>query len=156
LLDILTPWIVVLAGSFLILIVGMAVHPDPPKPDAREHPLRRRLFDLILRRPGIRLVNLWKELDSNRKTTKYHLMVLERADLIASVEGPKVVRYFPAKMSPAQRPRVALLLRGRILEMARMVQREPGISQVELGKALTMSRKVLREYADLLVEHHLV
>jgi len=145
-----------LSGGFLALVFSGSDESASKEAFAKNHPVRRRLLEIILRRPGVRLATLWKELDANRKTAKYHLMVLERAAIVAAFEAERVTRYFPARIGPEERPLVALLLRGRVLEMIHQVIRNPGISQIELRKALTMSRKVLRDYANLLVEKQLV
>lgn len=123
---------------------------------ATRHPLRRRLFEIIWRRPGVRLATLWQMLNANRGTAKYHLMILERAHAVTAVRAKRITRYFPSHMSPAERSLASLLLRGRVLDMVRAVVRRPGISQHELGTTLRMSRKVLREYANLLLQHGLV
>lgn len=143
----------VLAG----VILGFARARNPKRPIPTDaHPLRRRLIDLIRRKPGLRPSKLSDELDANRGTAKYHLIMLERAQLVHAVRAKRVTRYFPADLPPGERPLYALLLRGRVLEVASLIAKNPGISQRELTSTLGLSRKVFRRYADLLVERELL
>lgn len=116
------------------------------------HPVRKRMMDWIRRRPGIRLSGLWKELGANRGTAQYHLLVLERAGVIRTLREGRATRYFPVETPAADLPALALLLRGRVLEVARLLLESPGISQHDLTATLDISRRVFREYADLLKE----
>lgn len=141
-----------LGGAAFALAVGLSWQSGDRDEFATRHPVRRRLLALILRRPGVRLAALWKALDANRKTTKYHLMILEQANIVTSFHGRRATHYFAADVEPEARRLVSLLLRGRVLEVVREVRRRPGISQRELGAALSMRRKALRTYADLLTE----
>lgn len=127
----------------------------PSKP-VNEHPVRRRLVDLILRRPGVRLATLWKELEANRKTTKYHLLILEEANIVTSFKAQQTLRFFPSGTPIDNQRAVSVLLRGRVLEMAQEIAKSPGIVQKELGKALRLSRRVMRVYVDLMVAQGLL
>lgn len=51
---------------------------------------------------------------------------------------------------------MAVLLRGRVLEVAQAVRANPGIRQRDLTDKLPISRKVFRTYADLMVAAGLV
>ncbi|HEX9816799.1 MAG TPA: hypothetical protein VGB18_07455, partial [Candidatus Thermoplasmatota archaeon] len=62
--------------STMGLVVALSKRARKEKPPVDAHPLRKRLLNLIRRRPGIQMVALWKQLDTNRKTTKYHLLIL--------------------------------------------------------------------------------
>ena len=137
-------------------LAGLSRRGRRERPAPEEHPLRRRLLNLIRRRPGVRLSALWKQLDANRKTTAYHLMILARANTIDAVMLDKQVRFFPTGLPLEERHVRSVLLRGRVLEMSQEIARNPGILQKDLGDALKISRKVMRRYVDLLVEQGLL
>lgn len=113
-------------------------------------------MDWIRRRPGIRLSGLWKELGANRGTAHYHLLVLERAGAVQALREGRSTRYFPPETPESELAPLALLLRGRVLEVAHLVLSAPGISQGDLTSALDISRRVFREYADLMTEMDLM
>lgn len=138
------------------LVVALSRRARKEKPPVDAHPLRKRLLNLIRRKPGIQLTTLWRQLDANRKTTKYHLLILEKSNAIHAVAREKQTRFFPASVPLEERHMRSVLLRGRILEMSQEIARNPGIMQKDLGDALKISRKVMRHYADLLVEQGLL
>ena len=120
------------------------------------HPVRRSIVDLIRRRPGTRLHTIWRAFSTNRGTAQYNLLVLERLGAVQAVRDGQATRYFPAEVGATELPGLALLLRGRVMEVARAILQEPGISQRRLTRLLPISRKVFREYADRLAELELL
>lgn len=138
------------------LVLALSKRARKEKPPVDAHPLRKRLLNIIRRRPGVRLAALWKQLHANRKTTKYHLLILEQANTIHAVAREQQTRFFPAGVPLDERHKRSVLLRGRILEMSQEIALNPGVLQKDLGDALKISRKVMRHYADLLVEQGLL
>lgn len=139
------------APTLMFLVFALARRRNLSSEDvAMRHPVRRGIFDLIRRRPGARLNTIWRAFSTNRGTAQYHLVVLERVGVIQAVREGQATRYFPSGMEMGEIPGLALLLRGRVLEVARAVLREPGISQRRLTRLLPISRKVFREYANRL------
>src|ERR1041385_7241391 len=117
-----------------------------------ENPLRRSLFDRILRRPGLRLRELVRNPDEPRGTVHYHLDILERAGALKSRHEGGATRYYPATMDDRAARQIGLLLRGRVLEVVMEIARQPGIGQDQLVRTRRISRKVLRDYVPRLVE----
>lgn len=139
----------IVAGPALLVVLGM-VRRGKTRPDqAAAQPLRAKLVELICRRPGLRLCNLWKAMNTPRGTAQYHLFVLERSGIVESTHGAGASRYFPAGIPHTDA--LSLLLRGRVLDLAGLVRRRPGCNQGQLIGVLGLSRRVFREYADLLV-----
>jgi predicted transcriptional regulator len=143
-------------SSASVMLLGLARRTKGATEQAMRHPVRRSILDLIRRRPGSRLSTIWRAFTTNRGTAQYHLLVLERVGAVRAVRDGQATRYFPSDVGPGQLPGLALLLRGRVMEVARAVLEEPGISQRRLTKILPISRKVFREYADRLAEMGLV
>lgn len=108
------------------------------------------------RRPGLRFKALWRTLQANRGTARYHLHILEKTGVVRAVHDAGSTRFFPAGTDPARLSLMAVLLRGRVLEVAQAVRANPGIRQRDLTDKLPISRKVFRTYADLMVAAGLV
>lgn len=138
------------AGFAFVPVLGMVSRAKTVSGRALLQPLRAKLLNLLHHRPGLRLTQLWKAMGAPRGTILYHLFVLERVGAVESIHGAGVSRYFP-KDTPHINA-LSLLLRGRILDVADMVQRRPGSSQSELIERLGMNRKLFRSYANLLIE----
>lgn len=117
---------------------------------AARHPFRRRVMTIIQDRPGIRIGELWKMLGANRGTTRYHLKFMEHVGAIEVVHGEKSVRLFQSGADETALVRMAILLRGRILEVVDEVVRRPGSIQRQITETLCISRKVLCHYVKLL------
>lgn len=147
-------WIYILATTGLVALIGMVWRSKTSPKEAPKHPVRRILLKLVRNEPGIRLSQVCQSLGTNRGTAHYHLGVLVRIGALDCLKGQRSARYFPA--STEQMPVVAFLLRGRVFEVARFLQDQPGISQRDLTKNLRISRKVFREYANKLLEHEMV
>lgn len=135
---------------------GMARRRKTSPQEAPRHPLRRSLLDVIRRRPGINETELGRLAGINRGTTQYHLLVLARIGAVAVARTTDGRHYFPPDMDPQRIPPMALLMRGRVLEVARAIIGRPGITQTELTHTLPISRRVFREYADLLDQYSLI
>lgn len=144
------------AGLIAFVVDPGSVPADPPK-SVPEHPLRRRLLDLIRDRPGVRLSTLWRAIDVSRGTAQYHLEVLERTRKVeARRESKNLTRYFPPGIEPRELVLLSILRRGRVLEFLREIGEQPGVTQTDLGKRLLTTRRILRRYADLLVQEELL
>ena len=138
----------------VVLVVGMAHRTKTDENHVLGHPLRKRIVEALRLRPGRRLADLGALVQSATSTTLYHLFVLERIGVIRSTHRSDATRYFPAETPDADG--WALLLRGRIMDMAIYILHKPGASQKEILGVLTMNRKVFRDYADVLLEEQLV
>ncbi len=141
------------AGSIQLLL---AVAFGAPLPPVGPHPLREKLLALIRRIPGVRFSTVWRELQANRGTATYHVQMLERANEIRAVRDRGLTRLYAVQTAPRDQAAFAILWRGRVLEVVRVIIENPSIGQTELTKRLRISRKVLREYVDLLVEQGLL
>ena len=152
---VLVEFLLAVAAGLTIFVFAMAHHAKTSGDRALDHPLRRAMHDIINGKQGIRLHNLWDELDAPRGTLQYHLTVLTHAGKVQAIETPESIRYFTT-LSDQDIQDICLLRRGRILDVAVQVKNKPGATQIELLKLLPMSRKVFRDYANLLGKRLLV
>lgn len=136
-------------------LLGLALGARRKKPDSPS--LAHKILKLIQGHPGQRLHSITHGLGANRGTTKYYLQILERDHnvIVIRPEGSPA-RYFPASTKPGDIPLLAVLARGRVLEVARAILAHPGTFQHEVIRDIKMSRRVFRLYANLLMGPNLV
>lgn len=140
--------VVIVISSVFIASLSRSSRRNPSPPDKT---LRDRLLELISLKPGVRMSTLWKTLDADRGTAKYHLVVLERSREVEVVRAKGLTRYFPAGTQPTERVALTLLRHGRVAEVAKIVADRPGVAQHDITNVLPISRKVFRRYANLLI-----
>ncbi|MEK6985152.1 MAG: winged helix-turn-helix transcriptional regulator [Candidatus Thermoplasmatota archaeon] len=129
---------------------------DLQRPGLAEQPMRARLLSLITENPGIHASRLARESGGPWGTVQYHLSLLGKGDLVQSVDTGRERRFFPASTEPRWARLLALLNQGRRPELARYIQANPGLRQVDICDALGVSRKTFRASIGPLVEEGLV
>lgn len=82
-------------------------------------------------------------------------MMLQQTGAVQTVRN-RETRYFPGEYATEDAKDIALLRRGRVLEVAVEILRGPGTVQRELTERLKISRRVFRLYANLLMQRNLV
>lgn len=149
-------WLEILAGFVLALALafGMVRRAKTRGDQALKHPVRRRLVDRLLRRPGVRLHDLWKALGIQREKAQYHLFVLERAGAVESTPADGATRFFPA--GTQEMDAWAVLMRDGAFELAAFVARHPGARQWEIRERVGFTRKVFRDHANRLAREGLI
>lgn len=140
------------------------------------HPIRRRIMDTLARSPGLGPKRMTKQLGINRGTASHHLGLLERIGLIERHREGKYVYYFPVPQPPSStatpvfssspgssdalpapfEEHILALRRARAKEVADLVHQQPGIQQKQISDHLGLSRKVLRDVLDRLVDQDLI
>lgn len=148
------------AGAFLGLTavyVGLIAFRSKTSLDrALEHPLRRRLFERVVARPGANLADLRSSVGGSRGSLRHHLDILERIGVVRACRTPRSSRFFPADIPVDQDQALALLRRGRVLEVALAIRANPTLAQHQITKGLSMSRDVFRAYANLMIANGLI
>lgn len=141
--------------SGLLVGIGLGFRSRPT--DAKtEHPVRRRILELIRRRLGINEACLEKEIGLKRAAVRYHLKFLVQHDLLLRRPVGRETHYFPPGVDPRKMDQFATANHGRAQNVLREIVKDPGIPQWELAERVKMTRKILRQYLDLLAEQDLV
>lgn len=125
-------------------------------PGFLEQPTRRRLLDLIEKRPGIHASELCRESGEPWGTVQYHLSLLHKGEMVTAVEAGRERRFFPSQVDPAHARLLSVLHQGRRLEIAQFIRQTPGARQVDICDALDVSRKTFRNAIEPLVEQGFV
>ncbi|MGB0653674.1 MAG: winged helix-turn-helix transcriptional regulator [Thermoplasmatota archaeon] len=124
--------------------------------DLLSQPVRRRLVDLISDQPGIHASELCRQADESWGAVQYHLSLLDKADLIKSVSSGRERRFFRGGVEDGLARRLALVRQGRRQEIAEFIGANPGCRQVDVCKALGVSRKTFRAAINSLSDEGLV
>lgn len=121
-----------------------------------EQPVRKKLLGLIRKSPGIHASELARGMDESWGTVQYHLNLLRKADMVQSVEAGRERRFFPDGVESSKIRMMTVLTQGRRSEIAEFIHANPGARQVDICKALDVSRKTFRSSIKPMVEEGLV
>lgn len=143
------------------ILPGEEADPTTKKSGARrrpvkDHPTRKQILDLLSDRPGRSISELCRAIGAGWGTVQHHLYLLGKTGMIRSVMQGRNHRFFNGKDAVKQLSDVALLMRGRVRQLANAVVEEPGVGQRKLTDSIAMSRKVFRQYVNLLLQQGLV
>ncbi len=119
-------------------------------------PVRRRILDMIHRRPGIHASALCRESGEAWGTVQYHLALLDKGELVTSVSSGRERRFFAGGIDPEKARILGVLNQGRRQEIARFIRDHPGSRQVDVCNAVSVSRKTFRASIAPLVSEGLV
>lgn len=144
--------------------MSLGIPPQPPdvppqvvhRRKVKEHPTRNLILNLLSERAGATITDLCRAVGAGWGTVQHHLYLLRRAGLVKSVMQGRTHVFFGENATLTTLQQQAVLLRGRVRELVTIVLRQPGIGQLELTQRISMSRKVLRAYVELLTTHGLL
>lgn len=121
-----------------------------------DHRVRRRLYQLIHRKPGMHASEICRESGEPWGTVHYHLALLRNSKLVTSLEAGRERHFFPPDVDPQRARLLSLLNQGRRQEIAGFIRDNPGIRQVDICDAMAVSRKTFRSSIRPLVEEGLI
>ncbi len=124
--------------------------------DLLKQPVRKRLMGLIRRNPGIHASEICRETGEAWGTVQYHLSLLQSNDMVMSMEAGRTRRFFPPDASTERLELVSMLEQGRRGEIARFILANPGMRQIDVCKAIEVSRKTFRSSLHGLLDAGLV
>ena len=120
---------------------------------------RNRILRFIIDRPGSGLYDISRKLGINMGTARYHLMILGLNHKIVEYRSDgKYIRYFTnsASYSPEEQLIISLMRREGIGKVLRLLLLDPGMSNVDLSKALDVQESVTSRYMKELLERGVV
>lgn len=127
-----------------------------PDSDLLGQPMRRRLVDLISRRPGMHASELCREAGEPWGTIQYHLSLLHKGELVQSFEAGRERRFFASGIDPNRARLLALLNHGHRPELSQYIRDHPGARQVDVCDALDITRKSFRQAVRPMIAENLV
>lgn len=134
------------------ILFAQAMAPEP----LLMQPVRQRLMGIIRRRPGLAATELRREVGEAWGTVQYHLALLQESHMVTTVEAGRGRLFFADGVDPQRARLIGALHQGRRQEIAHFIRDHPGVRQVDLCHAVSVSRKTLRASISALVEAGLV
>ncbi|USZ71399.1 winged helix-turn-helix transcriptional regulator [Natronosalvus halobius] len=143
-----------ISPSTVTSIIFLAGHSHSRSADLLEHDVRKEVYETVHQTSGIYVGDLRETHDLHRSTLRYHLDVLEQAELLASETVFGKVWYYPAG-SDTNQLRAAFIHEptGDILEaIARL---EP-VSVTDLANEVDRTDSTVSHHLDRLEEKGLI
>lgn len=110
---------------------------------------RRRILELIQAYPGLHLSEIARRLDWSPMLAEYHLRVLEKHDLVSSVEEAHYHRYYARiekegmrvdALGAAEKRLLGMLRHPVRLHIVALLANQPGTRNKDVATALGLSR----------------
>jgi DNA-binding transcriptional ArsR family regulator len=123
-----------------------------------DHDLRRTIYEMICKNPGIDSVTLATVTAINENTLRYHLWKLQEAGKITSFSRPSVVRYFQNQGAFDPREQVIwhYLWSGTPRHILALLYRTPGLSRQNLADGIGISGPSVTRQITQLTDDNLV
>jgi predicted transcriptional regulator len=125
---------------------------------ALENPGRARLYECVLRQPGITIQDAAEAARVARTTATYHLQVLVREGLLVARSGRKTVHYFPrgTELSAERQAQLQVLASERTRAVAELLAKHPGTPRSEIANALGITIATVNWHLRPLMKHRLL
>ena len=145
------PYLAALAGPF----GGLALFSHVDRAGALMNPRRQMLLRIVQQSPGLSFPALRKAAGMSRSNLTYHLLVLERNDLVVGRKVGRCYHYFSAGPQSGLE-RVALLRNERRLAIASYILRNPSCIQRDICEQLGLPQSRVNAHVQALYETGLV
>jgi DNA-binding MarR family transcriptional regulator len=124
------------------------------KEEVLDHLMRSRIFEHIIKNPGDHYNSIKQELGLNNGSLAYHLRTLEKEEFIKSRRDGIYKRFYPTGMAIPEKPKMQPSpMEEEIIEM---VEKNPGIIQKEIAKALKLSQQLVSYHVNLMIDSGLL
>ncbi len=118
---------------------------------------RARIAEAVTADPGVTASNIAHRLSLHRGVAQYHLMVLEREEILSCVHTRGFRHYFPlGKFGPTEMRKRALLRQRNAAALYHLVKASPGVGPTEVANRLGIPGSRVTELVSRLVEAGLV
>jgi predicted transcriptional regulator len=118
---------------------------------------RRRIYDLIVKNPGLHLSKISELLNMRISLVEYHVIFLERNKIISSVKETGFVRYYIAGESGIKDKKILSLLRREIpLKIVLILLKFPYTKHKDLLKYFDIAPSTLSYHLKNLVKHEIL
>jgi predicted transcriptional regulator len=120
---------------------------------------RSLIFQYILENPGVSLFDIAQALAMNSGTVRYHLMILGMNHRITSFKADeKFVRYFVNSGTYGQGDQlvISLMRREPLRRIIDLLRERPGLSNLEMSRALDAHESSTMRNVKLLIEKGIV
>jgi len=128
--------------------------------DQRTKELRKQIFDLLLKNPGLNLSKIADELHMSAQLAEYHLLYLKRNNLILSVKekGGYYRRFYvkDSEVGVKEKEVVSLLRQKHLLKIVILILKKSNIRHKKLSRKLDIHPSTLSHHLNRLSECGLI
>jgi len=125
--------------------------------DGPELGARKRVYDLVVRAPGVHLREIERLTGLPLGVVRYHLDRLQREGLIFSKEDRYFKRFFPRDRIPNVPTETFVALRQEALRRVVLhLMNHPGATHLELREALNLPPSTLSTYLSILLSKNVL
>jgi predicted transcriptional regulator len=118
-----------------------------------EFEIRRKIFKLILKNPGLHSSKIAEILKISGQLADYHLLYLERSNVITAVKEAGYRRYYvKGKIGIEERQRLSLLRQEMPLKIVLYLLKNPNTKHKELYKFLEIAPSTLSYHLKKLIK----
>lgn len=123
------------------------------QPKLLDQATRARIAEAVTADPGVTASNLANRLGLHRGVTQYHLMVLEREEIISCVQTRGFRHYFLlGKFSPDEMRKRSLLRQRNASALYELIRSSPGIGPSEAASRLGIPPSRVTQLVSRLIE----
>jgi predicted transcriptional regulator len=125
--------------------------------DVLELEIRRKIFNLIAKNPGLHARKIAEILAIQGQLTDYHLAYLEREELIVTVKEEGYRRcYVKGKLGVTERARIAILRKETPLRIVLFLLQHPYSLHKDILESVGVVKSTLSYHLDKLVKHQII
>jgi len=144
--------VLAIIGSLILLMIIvlllLTMYARHRRSELLDNMNRKHLFEVIKEKPGIHFSELQRELDLKQGVLSYHLNVLEKNELVKSVQDGTFRRFYLYDEK--------IEFEFRLHEMQKkilfIISQRPGITQSNISKRLGRNRMVVNYHLKILLE----
>jgi predicted transcriptional regulator/uncharacterized protein YegL len=143
----------IIAIILILSIIGVVIYTRLKEDDLLKQKNRKKIYDHIMNNPGDHFREIQRAVDLEVGTLSHHLNILEKEQLIVSEQDGNNRLFWVAGV---KRDTGKIRL-SRIQEnILKEIQKEPGITQVQIAKKIGVSRKVVFYHVKFLTKAQMV
>lgn len=121
-----------------------------------EHDARDEILRTLKREPGLCFQEIQDRVGLAPGTTQWHLRKLQRSNFLNKTQTGRHTRYAPTGMDKTTLNTVVALRDPSRLALARIIQRNPGITQTDLANATGIAQSTASHHLKHLIEENII
>lgn len=139
--------------GFILLIIGAVIYTRLKEDDLLKQKNRKKIYDYIMNNPGDHFREIQRAVELEVGTLSHHLNILEKEQLIVSEQdGNNRLFWVAGVKRDTDKIRLSRIQENILKE----IQKEPGITQVQIAKRIGVSRKVVFYHVKFLTKAKMV
>jgi predicted transcriptional regulator len=119
--------------------------------------IRRKIYNLILKNPGLHARKIAEILSLQGQLCDYHLLYLERNEIVSAIKEEGFRRYFPTgKLGFADRKRLSILRKETPLKIIVFLIKNPFSTHKEILEQLNVVKSTLSYHLTKLLNNGII